>query len=145
VLVDCGARKDRAGKDNVVKYRHFWVYDPTEHCWAATWPTIVADTARVLDRTTELGITIYGPDGHGAPILDTDGGIAFNGAAGEQADPLRLTAPHHTPHPSPYGMPAPLTCSVQTGRHPYDVVAAVLLHCHVLLGEDFPLFSHGLW
>ncbi len=129
-----------------MQYRHLWVYHPIEHCYAAAWPRILADTARILRRTADLGIIICGPDGHGAPVLDTHRGIAFNGDASGQAEPLRLSAPHRDPHPSPCGTPAPGVGSCQTDRRPYDVaVAAVLLRCHLLLGDDFRLRSDGAW
>jgi hypothetical protein len=123
-----------------------WAYRPTEHHWAAAWPTILADTARILTRTTDLGIMVGGPHGHGAPILDTHRGIAFNGTGGDHAQALRLAAPHRNPYPSPCGIPAPATGLCQTGRRPYDVaVACVLLRCHLLLGDDFLLSTDGDW
>jgi hypothetical protein len=129
-----------------MQYRHFWVYRSTEHRYAARWPTILADTARILARTADLGIIICGPDGHGAPVVDTHRGIAFNGDTSGHTEPLRLSTPHRNPYPSPCGIPAPATGSCQTGRRVYDVaVAAVLLRCHLLLGDDFTVCSDGDW
>lgn len=127
-------------------YSHSWVYQPIDQPWAAVWPQILTDTARILARTIELGIPVCGPDGCGTPVIDLHHGIAFNGAGAARAEALRLAAPHRNPHPSPCGIPAPATGYCPTGRNPYDVaVAAVLLRCHLLLGDDFLLSSDGDW
>jgi len=126
-------------------YCHRWVYRPIDQPWARAWPQVLTDTARILTRTTELGISVFGPDGHGAPLLDPHRGIAF-ASADATAEPLRLAAPHRNPHPSPCGVPAPATGSCQTGRRLYDAaVAAVLLRCRLLLGGEFLLISDGDW
>lgn len=127
-------------------YRHRWVYRPIDQPWAQAWPQVLTDTARILARTIELGISVCGPDGHGTPLLDPYRGVAFTGADGGPAEPLRLAAPRRNPHPSPCGVPAPATGTCQTGRRPYDIaVAAVLLRCHLLLGDEFLLSSDGDW
>jgi hypothetical protein len=100
-------------------YRHRWIYQPIDQTWARAWPQVLTDTARILARTTDLGISVCGLDGHGAPLLDPHRGIAFTGADGRPPQPLRLAAPQ--PYPSPCGVPAPVTGTCQTGRRPYDV------------------------
>jgi len=88
--------------------------DPSTKPWARAWPQILTDTAAILTRTTEMGISVYGPDGHGALLLDPHHGIAFTGV--DAPEPLRLAAPHRNPYPSPCGVPAPVTGSCHTGR-----------------------------
>ena len=76
-------------------YSHYWAYLPNHPRYAQAWPTIVADTGRIIDRVRQAGIVIAGPDGSRRPSLDISEGIAFNGDAGSDLDgePFQLLAP----------------------------------------------------
>jgi hypothetical protein len=131
-----------------MRYTHSWACHPTEPAYARAWAQILADTATILDELAFLGIALAGPNGSGTPILDYHVGIAVNGdaAAGQAREPLALPAPHRNPYPLPCGVRAASTGGCDTGRHPYDLaVTAILLRCHLLLGDDFAIRSEGGW
>jgi hypothetical protein len=125
-------------------YSHLWAYHPIDWEWAAVWPAVITDTTRIVDRVTQLGIALTGPDGHHDPVISVTDGIAFSGGA--TGVPLRLLAPHRNPYPSPCGTPAATVGTCDTGREPYDLaVSAVLLRCKLLLGDTFLIGSDGGW
>jgi len=121
-----------------------WAYQPSHPAYRTAWPTIVADTRRIIDHVHATGIVLAGPDGLREPVCDPHEDIAFNGDATRSlhGDPCQLLAPlpRH-----PRGIPTAVA-SCATGRRPYDLgVAAVLLRCVLLVPEAFAVASDGRW
>ena len=125
-------------------YRHHWAYQPSHSDYAHAWPTILADSRRIIERVRHAGIVIAGPDGYRRPLLDATDAVSFNGDASTDlaGDTFTLLAPlpNH-----PQGMPV-ATASCATNRKPYDLaVSTVLLRCVLLLPQVFLLASDGAW
>jgi len=124
-------------------YTSYWAYRPSHPAYAQAWPTVLADTRRIIDRVRQAGIVIAGPDGRRRPILDEVDGIAFNGDASTDLDyeTFQLLAPLP---PVPAGVP--IATGFCTNRNPYDVaVGAVILRCQLLLPGLFRINSDGRW
>jgi len=125
-------------------YTHYWAYLPTHPDYATAWPTILADTHRIIEWAHRAGIVIAGPNGRGRPVLDRERGIEFNGAATRDldCDSFQLLAPL----PAVRGGEPLAAAFCKTWREPYDrVVAATMLRCHLLLPESFFIASDGQW
>jgi hypothetical protein len=105
------------------------------------WPVLLADTQLILEQVRRLGVGVCGPDGFGAPLLDSRHGIAFNGdaATGRHRDPLQISPP------VVMGQPVGRSVgSYDTGQYPYDLaVAAVLFRARQLMGDDFAVGRYG--
>jgi hypothetical protein len=97
------------------------------------WPQILRDATRIVEHVGAT-VSIAGPDGTDAPILN-DTGIAFNGALPDHDDSFELVAPDAG---------GPVWAYCKTARHAYDVaVTAVLLRCHLLLPTEVRINSDG--
>ncbi|GAA1387690.1 hypothetical protein GCM10009661_74740 [Catellatospora chokoriensis] len=124
-------------------YSHSFAAIVTGNRYRRQWPVLLADTRRILIAVGELGIGLCGPDGFGAPLLDSHTGIGFNGdaATGRHGTPLQL------PPPLGDGLAVPAssgTCRTRSER--YDLaVTAVLLRARLLIGDDFAVLSDGRW
>jgi hypothetical protein len=122
-------------------YTHYWNTAHTHPAYATTWPAIIEDTRRIINAVRATGVVIAGPHGYRRPLLHPGDGIAFNGDATTDLDygPFTLSPP----------LPAERRRTVEfckTGRRPYDLaVAAVLLHCQLLLPDVFHVRSDGAW
>ncbi len=119
-----------------------WAHRPSHPAYAKAWPTIVADTAAIIERVSRFGVVIAGPHGHGSPNLDSSDGIAFNGdvTGGLAGDAFGLLAPLPA---RPEGIPT-ATAHCTTGGKPYDLaVASVLLRCALLVPEAFTVAGTG--
>jgi len=93
-----------------------WAYQPSHSAYAQAWPTILADTRRIIDRVRQAGIVIAGPDGYRRPVLDAGEGIELNGDATSDlnGEPFQLLAPLPT-----VGTGTPTaTAFCKTGRKP---------------------------
>ncbi|MEV0453782.1 hypothetical protein [Catellatospora methionotrophica] len=124
-------------------YSHTFGADVATDRYRLTWPVLLADTQKILLAVGQLGIGLCGPDGFGAPVLDTLSGIAVNGdaATGRHGTPLLLSPPLVQGRSVP-----PRTGTCHTRRERYDLaVTAVLLRAQVLLGDDFAVRSSGRW
>jgi hypothetical protein len=123
---------------------HFWAYQPSHPAYRTAWPTMLADTRRIIDHVRRLGIVIAGPDGRRAPVLDAGEDIQFNGDASTDlaGEPFLLLAPlpeHPRGHPT-------ATASITTNRKPYDLaVTAVLLRAALLVPQAFVVASDASW
>ncbi|MEU8001547.1 hypothetical protein AB0B66_10340 [Catellatospora sp. NPDC049111] len=124
-------------------YSHSFAADVATDRYRLTWPVLLADTQRILTAVGQLGIGLCGPDGFGAPVLDSHKGVAVNGdaATGRHGTALLLPPPLKLSRPVPARSG---TC--HTRREHYDLaVTAVLLRARLLLGEDFAVLSDGRW
>ena len=124
-------------------YRHHWVYRPGHPDYAHAWPTILADSRRIIEAVRRSGIVIAGPDGYRRPLLDTGQGLALNGDATSDLD----GEPFHLSAPLPLAPDRRAwTAGCTTSRKPYDLaVAAILLRCTLLLPQAFAVASDGTW
>jgi hypothetical protein len=123
---------------------HSWAYQPSHPAYRTAWPTILADTRRIIEHVRRLGIVIAGPDGRRAPVLDLAEGIEFNGDATTDlaggSFVLLAPLPSH-----PRGLPT-ANASCTTRSKPYDLaVTAVLLRTTLLVPEAFAVASDALW
>lgn len=126
-------------------YRHHWAYQPSHPDYAHAWPTILADSRRIIEAVRHAGIVIAGPDGYRRPTLDPEEGLALNGDATTDlaGEAFQLIAPLPV---LPQGRPT-ATAFCTTGRKPYDLaVSAILLRCALLLPQSFAIASdEGAW
>jgi hypothetical protein len=127
----------------VSSYSHSFGADVSSDRYRLTWPVLLADAQKIFLAVGQLGIGLCGPDGFGAPMLDSHTGIAVNGDAanGRHGTPLLL------PPPLVHGQPVPpRTGTCHTRRERYDLaVTAVLLRARLLLGDHFAVRSSGRW
>ena len=125
-------------------YRHYWAYQPSHPGYAHAWPTILADSRRIIEAVRRAGIVIAGPDGYRRPTLDPGEDFALNGDATTDLDgeAFQLLGPLPV---LPQGRPT-ATAFCTTGRKPYDLaVSAILLRCALLLPRAFAMASDGAW
>jgi hypothetical protein len=126
-----------------MEYTHYYRYQLSGAVYAAAWPRILDDTARIIHRVEQDGIRIAGPHGHGRPLLDGEDGLHLDGDAAAHANFTTFSL--MAPMPD-VGCTVVADASCTTGRRPYDVVvAAVLLRCRLLLPDQFHIASDGGW
>ncbi len=122
-------------------YTHYWASARGDDRFAATWPAIVASAEAIIGRLNGTAMVITGLFPGGAAV-DPGQGIGFNGVIGAEQDgePFVLRAPD----PTVGSRMRWQFC--KTGNMPYDLaVTALLLRCHLLLDDDFPIDSDGEW
>jgi hypothetical protein len=122
-------------------YLHRWSVALDDRVYADAWPTIVADTWRIIDVVRRRGIVIAGREGFGRPTLDVTDGVAFNGDATTDLDGEAFVIP-----PPAVGGGRHQVAFCRTNRKPYDLaVASVLLRLRLLLPGLVMVASDGAW
>lgn len=117
-------------------YTHSWRLQPDSPGYAAAWPFVVHDTARIV-REVSRSVALAGPDRSGPPLVDAISGIQFNGAGKQGCDSFQLPPP---------GTRRRYWFYCATRRLPYDLaVTATLLRCHLLTPDMFAIGSSGSW
>jgi hypothetical protein len=125
-------------------YRHRWAYQPNHPGYAHAWPTILADSRRIIEAVRRAGIVVAGPDGYRRPVLDGREGLDLNGDATSDlaGEAFQLLAPLPV---LPQGRPT-VTAFCTTGARPYDLaVSTILLRCALLIPHAFAVASDGSW
>lgn len=136
-------------------YSQHFTFQPGSRRFADAWPSIVADTNKIVDFIQQSGVALHGPDGVGEPVIDMREGIAINGDAQDTTcyahHPIPTAAtPLLIPAPQLVTATAPADCRVwrhvKTLRLPYDLaVTTILLRAHQLAGASFIIGSDGTW
>ena len=127
-------------------YTHYWAYQPDSAHFTAIFPRLVADSRDILGQLSDQGVSLAGPTGIGAPLLN-EAVIAFNGTRPDSGENFVL-APGagsgitaHTADGAAFRLD---WC--QTRRHPYDLaVTAILLRAAQLAPRQVALSSDGSW
>ncbi|MFF4482962.1 hypothetical protein ACFY1A_38975 [Streptomyces sp. NPDC001520] len=129
-------------------YTHYFAYSPRTKAFRESWPSMVADTRRIVAHVQSLGIAITGPMGRGQPEI-TERYIGLNGMIGHESLWIQPDPPDSFDDPyraQQYASRGFVWSFCKTAQKPYDLaVAAILLRCWQLAPRAFAIASDGHW